>query len=487
MNSAIRPLSGFHIAGQSRLPTIWRSASIWYLAFGVVAFLSLDFMKDDNWLVLGVLCSLGLAYSVWVINREFRDGPRRFLTDPFLIFVGSFAVYFLFGPLLLVWGPDDQANYALSWYPTTASDAVRVTAMNFIGLGVVLLSASFLKGKNIENVIMPAILLFRRWPLVKVFIVFSVIGVFFKIITVRADLLNSDDGVVLGTFRTLTGLLQMAILIGVLYRGRGERLIRACALVMAGLDSFLGLLLLSKSAFLMPILVVLLGQYFREPSRRRIIFSLVFLVGVLFMVVGPVGDGRILLFSRDDQSLQDRTEILKEVLIEESPLATQERPGGVWSRLCYVGAQVAAVNLYNSGEGDDDITLIGWVFVPRAIVSEKPIITQSGPKFNKKITGSDRSSTGMGLFVNGFYNLGWLGLFSVSILTSVMLVVYSAFSRAVINAGSIVMLPISQLGNFMAFRIDGHFVADYLGAFVQVMLPLLIFVLLIRLNIIRSN
>jgi hypothetical protein len=143
---------------------------------------------------------------------------------------------------------------------------------------------------------------------------------------------------------------------------------------------------------------------------------------------------------------------------------------------------VAAVDLYDSNDGGEDVKLLAWAFVPRAIVPTKPIMTRSGTDFNAKVTGSDSSSTGMGLFVSGYYNLGWIGLILASALAGWILAAFAAVSRAIVAANSIIMLPIALLGSFMAFRIDGHFVSDYVGTFGMVMVPFLIMLFAMRVS-----
>lgn len=465
------------IQGKTFLPTVWRTPSIVFGGLGFAALVVVEFTEHDDWSVLGRVCALALAYAIVLLYRGFRDGAVRVLTDPFLILVGAFALYFLFGTLLLVIGPEDQASYALQWYPTTAQDAVRITAMNLIGLATLLFAAGFFPGQRIEKSAQPAIAFFGKLPIKKIFWLFLIVGVSAKLQVLSVDIAATDDVVVIGTIRMLAGLTQFAILVGILYQGRGAGVVHVIAMTLAIFDSAMGLLLLNKSAILMPIMVLLLGLYLRRPSLKLIVASVAILATVFLALVNPVGEARPILAKGGDHSVSARLQILKEVF---GPDASPNYGSNSWTRLCYTVSQVAAVGLYENNQGGEDVELLAWVFVPRALFSNKPIITRSGTEFNKKITGSDTSSTGMGLFVSGYYNLGWVGLFLASISAGWILSTFAAISRAVVASGSLILLPVGLLGSFMAFRIDGHFVADYLGPFGMVMVPFLALIFIFR-------
>lgn len=467
------------IQGQTFLPTVWRMPSIVFAGWGLAALVVAESTKHDDWSVLGWVCALALAYAIAMLYQGFRDGAARVLTDPFLILVGAFSVYFLFGTLLLAIGPEDQASYALQWYPTTAQDAVRITAMNLIGLATLLFAAGFFPSQRVEKSTQPTIAFFDKLPIKKIFWLFLIIGVGAKLQVLSVDIAATDDVIVLGTIRTLAGLTQFAILAGMLYQGRDARVIHVIAITLAIFESAIGLLLFNKSAALMPIMVLLLGLYLHRPSLKLIVTSVAILVTVFLVLVNPIGDARPMLGVSGDKSVSVRLQILKEVFGSDTP---PNYGSGAWSRLCYTVSQVAAVGLYENNQGGEDMELLAWVFVPRVLVSDKPIITRSGTDFNKKITGSDTSSTGIGLFVSGYYNLGWVGLFLVSILAGWILATFAAISRAVVASGSLILLPVGLLGSFMAFRIDGHFVADYLGSFGMVMVPFLTLIFILRVG-----
>lgn len=465
------------IQGRMRIPLVWRRTSIVFGGIGLVALALVEFTAPDDWYTLGLICGTALVYAIIVLYFGFRDGAKRLLTDPFLILVAAFSLYYLFGTLLLVVGPEDQANYVLKWYPTTARDALLITAMNLIGLAVLLFAASFFNGLRIEKAVQPIIIVFSRMPMQKIFWLFFTVG-FSAFLWVE-----TTDGVVNGTIGQLSKLILIAVLVGIIYRGRNAAFLHGLAILIALFASIMGLLSFGKLATLQPLLILLLGLHLRLHNTKMLIVLFAIMIAALILLSKPIGEARVLLMSSSDTSLLARFDILQQVFKTTSD---DSSGGSTWSRLCYTTSQVAAVDLYERGQGGNDMELLGWVFLPRALFPNKPIVTRSGVEFNVKVTGSDTSSTGMGLFVSGYYNLGWTGLILVSILAGWILAIFATISRSVILSGSVVLLPVGLLGSFMAFRIDGHFVADYLGSFAMIIVPLLILLFILRTSSLRT-
>lgn len=465
------------IQGRMRLPFVWRKASIVFGGIGLVALALVEFTAPDDWYTLGLVCETALVYAIIVFYFSFRDGEKRLLTDPFLILVAAFSLYYLFGTLLLVIGPEDQADYVLKWYATTAQDALRITAMNLIGLAILLFAASSFNGLRIEKAVQPTITIFNKMSMKKIFWLFSIVG-FGAFLWVE-----TTDGVANGTIGQLSKLILIAVLVGMIYSGRNAVFLHGLAILIALFASIMGLLSFSKLATLQPLLILLLGLHLRLHNTKMLLVFFAIMIAALMQLSKPISEARVMLMSSSDTGLLARFDILQQAVRTTDD---DSSPGGTWSRLCYTSSQVAAVDLYERGQGGNDMELLSWVFLPRVLFPDKPTITRSGVEFNVKVTGSDTSSTGMGLFVSGYYNLGWTGLIIVSILAGWILAVFAAISRSVISSGSVILLPIGLLGSFMAFRIDGHFVGDYLGPFAMIMVPLLILLFVLRTISLRT-
>jgi hypothetical protein len=233
-----------------------------------------------------------------------------------------------------------------------------------------------------------------------------------------------------------------------------------------------GLLLFNKSAVLLPIAALVAGLSIRYSPRIVLPVGLLVIVSLFLSIGGSTSYGRIALGPGAGGGIEARGNVLIESLSDASKNAgsAEYQP---WARFCYVPSQNAALDFYDQGRGGDDFRLIPWLFVPRALAPDKPVITQSAYDFNTKITGFEGSSTGQGVFASGYYNGGWLGALVASVLCGWLLAQTSAIAQAIFQRRALLLLPIALLGVYMAFRIDGHFVADYMGAFVFILYPLL--------------
>jgi hypothetical protein len=199
-----------------------------------------------------------------------------------------------------------------------------------------------------------------------------------------------------------------------------------------------------------------------------LLLGAVFLAAVFVSTGGPVSFGRSAFVGNTENIVAERWGLVREglSLVRDGSVLTTYAP---WARISYTTPQTAALNLYDAGRGGDEIRLIPWLFVPRALAPNKPMITQHSADLHTKITGQRGSNMGQGVFVSGYYNAGWLGVLLVSVLCGWILSQTSAIGRVVVRRRAVLLLPLALLGVYIAFRIDGHFLSDYFGSFVFIL------------------
>jgi hypothetical protein len=95
------------------------------------------------------------------------------------------------------------------------------------------------------------------------------------------------------------------------------------------------------------------------------------------------------------------------------------------------------------------------------------------------MSGQVGSSTGQGIFSSGYYSGGWLGVLAVGCLAGWILRQTSAVAEEIIIARAPLLLPLALYGVYIAFRIDGSFLADYVGAFAYLLYPMVAFRVLV--------
>jgi hypothetical protein len=158
----------------------------------------------------------------------------------------------------------------------------------------------------------------------------------------------------------------------------------------------------------------------------------------------------------------------------------------VWSRLCYTAPQTAGIDFYNQGDGGNALEILHWVFVPRILFPQKPVMSEAGSDFHYKITGFRSSSTGLGVFISGYYQFGILGFIFASFFCGWFLAQTSAMCRYMTEKKAYLLLPVGMIGLYVAFRIDGEIVTDYIGLYVFFLYPLLFLIAIFGVRFGRS-
>ncbi len=401
----------------------------------------------------------------------FRQGFAVVLTEHRLMFLAAFSLYFLFGAALLALGPETEAEAVLRYYPISAREALRVNAINGLGFGLALLSSTLARGRWLGAQAERVAAQVNSAP------VYGVIGLFLFLGAVASGYLlwfdlGFRDGVVSGLIRSAGKFSFVAIFLAAAHRGRGENWLRPFGAALAAVLCIGGILQFNKSEALLPLAAFVAGMSLRFGSWKILPGGLALLVTGYLLLGNLAAYGRSSIGYQGAADFSERWQLLFEGWHDTRDLSEDEEYG-TWARLCYTVPQAAALDFRDAGEGGDGLSLMPWVFVPRLMAPDKPEITKTGREFNAKVTGSDTSSTGQGIFVSGYYHGGWWGLVLASLLCGWIVAQTSAIARAVIGNHALLMLPLPLLGLFIAFRIDGDFVSDYLGTFIFILYPLL--------------
>lgn len=463
----------------------WIRLAIAYLVLGGAAFVLEPIADPDGWWLHGLWCGVGLALALPTLVRGVLSGFNLVLTDHRLMFLGSFSVYFLFGAALLAAGPELQVQAALTYYPINAKDALRVDAVNGLGFGLALMTASMASSQFMAMQARRAATRTARMPAQVVIALFLVIGLAASFYILSFDL-GFSQGVVPGVVRNAGKLSLVAVFLATAYRGKNEAVLRSLGSVITLVLAMIGALEFSKTDTLLPCTALVAGLSVRFGPRKVLPLGLALLVAGFLVLGNLVPYGRASVGYQGAANLWERGQMLMNGW-EDTKNYSDEQRYSPWARLCYTPPQAAALDFWDAGTGGDGFLLLPWVFVPRLFAADKPEITRTGREFHQKITGQDSSSTGQGVFASGYYSGGWWGLLAASVLCGWILAQTLAIARVIIAADAALILPLALLGIYIAFRIDGDFVSDYIGAFVFILYPLLAMSLLAPKSVVRMS
>jgi hypothetical protein len=387
------------------------------------------------------------------------------LQDLRIIFSLSFSLYFIIGASFFILGKNEVILLQLSSYTKmdtiNAPTILMVDALNSFGFGLTLWASLLKEFKVLQIIIYKSSPFFSKLNLLKVTIFFIFFGLISKLYILNNEFSDSPE-VIIGLWNQISGLSGLGIFLGMLYQGKNEKIIWFFMITIAVILSFFGLIQFSKFSFISPLLLASFGWAIRKDSLTILLASAVSIFLLMSFMGGLIMYSRIEYLSIRADSVVERFDLVISGIeaMKESDPRTRVN---TWARLNYLPAQAAGVQLFNEGNGGNDLSKISWLFVPRVINADKPVMTSSGSDLAYKMHGNSNTSEGLGIFIDGYYNAGWLGFLCYSFITGLIISHTSKLSKIIVNHKLYVLYPLIFLGIIIVFRIDGFFMTDILG------------------------
>jgi hypothetical protein len=436
------------------LNTSWKIVGINFFILGLIFLILSHVAYSDDWFLHGtffVFSSLIIFYQFLKLIRI----PKVILfIDLRWIFLFSFWMYFVFGSSLLVFGSDELIERTKDIYAVNLNSALRINSINAIGLSIVLLiisSIDILWPKNIIDRLKHELKYFdplshRTLILATSFCLFSVMYCFLE---VRGYV---EKNFLFGIFQIFQHAGIGFILIFFYYKGEYRKLIYFIIFLHLFLYIASGFLLLNRSLIMAPITFFTVIYCINKNSLKLLIVSMI--ASIFF--VQSLGS-----YTTYKRSYDEGFKYSSIINPTDSKYAFS-----LWDRFNYTSAQAAAIDYYNKGEEGDSLRNIFWLFVPRFLNKNKPDVSSSSARFAKKFRKFGGTRDSPGVFLESYYNLGWIGLIFVSSLIGLIIKIYSILIKAIIlnRIYSFYFLIFSAI--WTCFRIDGLFITDYLGQLV---------------------
>ena len=452
----------------------WLYIAGMYLILSFFAWIFSLLSGDLTWWLHGLWCLIAMIPAAIVARWTVRNGISSVLVDHKIILTAAFTLYFVFGASFLAFGPELDVERALNYYPIVAIDALKVNAFNSLGMAITLFTGALFKGEWVIGGARRAAKYVKKIPLELVIFIMFAISLIGVSLTFVRDLLLAEI-IVPGMFNHLSYLLLFTIFIGAAYKGKRQFALIMLSVVAAIFMMLKGILLFSKTDLYLPVISLAVGISLRRHTIKPLIIASV----IVFFTMSSAGN--IVSYGRentgkDGMTVKERIAIINNYYSVGFNLRPEQY--STWSRLCYTAPQAAAIEFYDQGNGGDAINIIHWIFVPRLLFESKPVMSDAGSDFHYKITGYRTSSTGIGVFVSGYYQLGIIGFLFASIFSGWFLSQTSAMCRYMLEQKAYLLLPLGMIGLYVAFRIDGEILSDYVGFYVFFLYPLIALLLL---------
>ena len=442
----------------------WWKLGVFQLFLSLIGLIFASQIDDDSWQILAVFLIIsGISLLPFIYRAINRPAPVV-VADHLFVLTIAYFVYFIFGALLLPMGTKEEVDFALSYYPINAHTALEVAIVNTFGFGLALIAGALAPRRLVLQLGNSALRIGNKIPLSVVIALFLIVGTYAYYHVLNFDFNPKPGEVMAGTWRSLTNLLLVSIILAGAYSGKGASIYRVLAICFTVIQVVVGFLMLNKSQALLPIVAISIGYGWRLGVRKIALPSIAALTIAFLLIASPVSSVRNTYGLDTYINLDTRIDVLWSLL--SSPRTNSiNNEYFPWARLCYTPAQAAGMMLYESGSGGYDFEKIGWVFLPRFLFPDKPIISSAGADLHYKISGYMNSSAGLGVFVDGYYNYGLIGVVFSSLIVGLILSCTTIFANLIIKKSALLWLPLALSGDYMAYRIDGFLVGDYIGPF----------------------
>jgi hypothetical protein len=243
--------------------------------------------------------------------------------------------------------------------------------------------------------------------------------------------------------------------------------------VAAVINLALALLMFSKSASVMAVLLITIGVYISRERRSELIFGLLVCLSVYWFMSPVVAAGRIEIARANRggeffrATFSERMHIFEDVVADRARGELRTNPSEAWGRLCFTEFQAWAMQMYDHGAKGDSFDAITFMFIPRFIWRDKPII-EPGKAVTELIYGNASSSTAITVFGEAYWNGGWMALIATSLAVGLLLAASESVTCFILERRWYVASPAIFAGMLMAGQLDMWVLVNYVTPAVTV-------------------
>lgn len=434
---------------------------------------------------------LGLA-AVVAGSRLLREKPEA-VWSAYAWFLAAIVAFYCVGPLLHSLAGPETRRLASSLYAVTPEALLRTNLLNAVGvLGVAagvrlvtslrprrrsrgaLRTAGRVRAGRGSIPVDPRLMAASHRPIVGAevaAVTFLVIGGILQYLLILPSRFGMLHVVLPGVLWNLgrLHLLGIAVLAYIVARGSGKW--RLPLAVLWGVQVAVSVLLFSKLELILSLVLPALGGYAGHRRTQRLVVWGVAVAAVYLAVPQFVLYGREQVYraggAPEHAGLAERAAIVRNWLERGRP-SLNEHTSAVstaWARLDYAPEQAFAMRRYDEGYQGNTLRYAGIVLVPRILWPQKPVTTDLGVDFYELATGRRSSHLGLGIFGEGYWNLGWPGTAGLSLATGVVFAIVSGLAIGWMRRREFLFLPAVALGLQMgAVGTTGAFANSIVGA-----------------------
>ncbi|MHB1543532.1 MAG: hypothetical protein ACYCS1_05650 [Gammaproteobacteria bacterium] len=356
------------------------------------------------------------------------------LWTPYAWFMAFIVLFCSLGPLLYPLAGNNTVRFVNSIITVNAHELLRTNLLNAVGITALLLGfltlgkvGDWLEPQRTHRPV-------RSINLKRIAWVFLVVGGVLRFLVILPYAYGLDHFVVPGVIVSLSDLFLFGLMIMAFLVAKGDRSLRIPFYTLWLIQIATSFLTFSKESLILSVVLPVVGAYFGNRKLARLIAWAFVITLIYFSLESFIGYARqqieIQSGNTGSATLTQRVRIAQDWFSQGNTQHEQGLSAAEigWARLDYAPVQAFAMTSYDEGYPGNTLRYATIIFIPRLIWPQKPIITNMGVQFNELVTGSRGSNLGLGIFGEGYWDDGWVGVLGLSFMTGMIFAVLGRFT-----------------------------------------------------------
>ena len=406
---------------------------------------------DDTLAILNILGLAGVTTVCSVAAYYLMRAETLLLFTPLVSYAASSALFFGFGPMSTFLASDaTQRFFAQSVYGLTAEEALRTNLLTTIGIAVSLVAILAVLPRHAIRRNMRSIVSIKS-----VALAFVISGLAIKHMVIMPSIYGTSDFFVPGVLLNLRYLPDLGFALMAMIAASGNRRWQFMFWLIWPWHFALAFPEFSKKSVMLTMILPAIGAYIGHRSFVRL-GCWVVAAAVVFTTLQNVNAVSRWAENEAEQyhevlDIGERFSLLANTTFSEVDIESYLPTAKVgvetwWLRLNYSGAQAAAMDLYDSGDRGTFTQSILIYLVPRPLWPNKPVMASPGGDFHSRIAGNENAKVGATIFADGYWKLGWPGVFLFSGFMGGVMGLIARMTMAQLGRGRFLYLPAAMIG-----------------------------------------
>jgi len=373
------------------------------------------------------------------------------LFTPLVAYAAGSALFFGFGPMSTFLASEATQRFqAQSVYALTGDEVLRTNLLTATGIAVSLVAIL---------AVLPRYAVWRTKRSVvsikSVSLLFVMLGLALKYLIIMPSIYGTSDFFVPGVLRNLRYLPDLGFALMAMIAASGNKRWQVMFWLIWPWHFILAFPEFSKKSVMLTMLLPAIGAYIshRSTARLGVWVAAAMLIFTMLQNINSVSRWAEIEADRYLEVLDvgERFSLLANSTFSDVDIESYLPVAKIgvetwWLRLNFSGAQAAAMELYDNGMSGTFTQNPLIYLVPRLLWPNKPVMASPGGEFHWLVAGNENAKVGATVFADGYWKMGWLGVFLFSGVMGGVMGLVARMTMAQLGRGRFLYLPAAMLG-----------------------------------------